>query len=551
MSGNNLSGMSPVETRTCLLICTAAMILTGLLYLPGLGELQLTREEPRRALIAQTMLDSGDYWVPQLIEKTYTAKPPLYNQFIALLSSGGDATVTEFSARLTSVISVMLLLPLMIFLTRRFLGFNGLLFLGLGLVLSPEILVKGRLAEIDMLFTLFVSGSLWLWFALYEGKQRGFGVWTPPILLVVLAFLTKREPAILFFYTAVIPYLIWRRDLKALLTPAHLLSVGLMFGLISLAYMPVINRLGWDPFWANTVHEANDLQGQFHLTVLLKNLVLYPLKVFGALFPYSLPLLALLMRPIRQAVWRRDNSHVVFAALVALISLPLYSIPEEPKVRYFLPLFPSILVFAAVVFESVVSNISEGRVSSVMRFDLVTRVVLTVLTIGVSAALLYKLYAPDHAAYFPTTIQIVSLLFIMLLMLASQRLERLRNNRTMLTLLCMSLTVFAFRQFYQLPREMSYQAAERDTGSVQSFLEKHVTEELRPVLLKGELPYDLFFYIANDLITPTGCGSSPCAYLLGYEDKLRIAGIDLAQWQETGETVHFKRESLILYRRRD
>ncbi|HJX97774.1 MAG TPA: glycosyltransferase family 39 protein, partial [Chthoniobacterales bacterium] len=77
------------------------------LYFPALGSLAIKGEEGRRILPGITMLQTGNWLVPQVGGETYFRKPPLINWLVA-----GSFKLTgvqnEWTARLPSVISVLL-----------------------------------------------------------------------------------------------------------------------------------------------------------------------------------------------------------------------------------------------------------------------------------------------------------------------------------------------------------------------------------------------------------------------------------------------------------
>ena len=54
------------------------------LYFPALGTLAIKGEEGRRILPGMTMLETGNYLVPQVGGETYFRKPPLINWLVAL-----------------------------------------------------------------------------------------------------------------------------------------------------------------------------------------------------------------------------------------------------------------------------------------------------------------------------------------------------------------------------------------------------------------------------------------------------------------------------------
>ncbi|MEM7014308.1 MAG: hypothetical protein AAF585_22835, partial [Verrucomicrobiota bacterium] len=73
------------------------------LYLPYLGSREIHGEEARRILPARTMLQNGDWIVPEIGGMEYSRKPPLINWCIAasFLVTGEQ---TEFSSRLPLVL---------------------------------------------------------------------------------------------------------------------------------------------------------------------------------------------------------------------------------------------------------------------------------------------------------------------------------------------------------------------------------------------------------------------------------------------------------------
>src|SRR5256885_6269767 len=78
----------------------------GAIYLPRLGSLEIKSEEGRRILPAVTMLETGNYLVPQVGSEPYLRKPPLVNWLVA-----GSFKLfglrNEWTARLPSVICVL------------------------------------------------------------------------------------------------------------------------------------------------------------------------------------------------------------------------------------------------------------------------------------------------------------------------------------------------------------------------------------------------------------------------------------------------------------
>ena len=98
------------------------MIWAGI-YLPTLGTLELKGEEGRRILPGQTMLRNGDWIVPQVGGEAYLRKPPGIN-WLAAISFKLTGVENEWTARLPSVLGVLLLVLTTFLAGQRWLGYE-------------------------------------------------------------------------------------------------------------------------------------------------------------------------------------------------------------------------------------------------------------------------------------------------------------------------------------------------------------------------------------------------------------------------------------------
>lgn len=321
-------------------------------YLPWLGYLDLLLEEPRRALIARTMMENGDYLVPRLGGEIYTAKPPLFNWLIALAATSGLG-LDEFSARLPSALSALFLALFMVLSARRYLQSSGLWFLGLAILLTPEFIAKGRLAEIEMVFTLLVTASVWLWFIGYQRSLKGYRLWVVPLILVALAYLAKREPAVVFFYLSIVPYLVWKRRWRVLVQPGHGVGIALA-GAIAGGWITLVGlQVGFDVLWQTLQSEVLQRGMGQGWSAYLTHFALYPVELIAAMLPFSLLLFPLMSRDIRSGLLSRHGELVPFLVFAVLANLPIYWFRGDVSVRYFMPMFPLVLLLAALVFDQI------------------------------------------------------------------------------------------------------------------------------------------------------------------------------------------------------
>src|SRR3954454_20992170 len=133
--------MSRVASFCLVIGCWAAI------YLPGLGSLEIKGEEGRRILPAVTMLETGNYLVPQVGSEPYFRKPPLVNWLVAA-SFKLTGVRNEWTARLPSVLSVLLVALAFLTVARATLGSTGSLFAALIWLANVGMIEKGRLIEI-------------------------------------------------------------------------------------------------------------------------------------------------------------------------------------------------------------------------------------------------------------------------------------------------------------------------------------------------------------------------------------------------------------------
>ena len=165
----------------CLLVCVAWV---GI-YLPGLGSVPLKHEEPRRALPAVRMLQTGDWLVPRIGANPYLRKPPLLNWLIAICfrASGGP---NEFAARIPSVISMLALALTVVTTGRRWLGANGASLAAIFVLTNLAVMETGRLAELEALYLSLTGIALMLWLTAWMARANAWRLWCVPAPFLAL-----------------------------------------------------------------------------------------------------------------------------------------------------------------------------------------------------------------------------------------------------------------------------------------------------------------------------------------------------------------------------
>ena len=138
------------------------LVVWAVIYLPRLGSLEIKSEEGRRILPAVTMLETGNYIVPQVGSEPYFRKPPLVNWLVAG-SFKLFGTRNEWTARLPSVLCVLAVALAFVVIARRGLGGNGAIAAALMWLTNFGLLEKGRMIEIEALYVSLTAMAFICW----------------------------------------------------------------------------------------------------------------------------------------------------------------------------------------------------------------------------------------------------------------------------------------------------------------------------------------------------------------------------------------------------
>jgi len=209
------------------------------LYFPALGSLAIKGEEGRRILPGITMLQTGNWLVPQVGGETYFRKPPLINWLVAA-SFKITGVQNEWTARLPSVFSVLLVALAFVTIARRSLGDRGSTIAALIWLINAGIIEKGRLAEIEALYVSLCALAIILWLSWWLQRKSAWLVWTLPFFFLGLGWLAKGPLHLVFFYGVVVAVVWKERKWRALFHPAHLVGVILMLGMFAAWAIPFL-----------------------------------------------------------------------------------------------------------------------------------------------------------------------------------------------------------------------------------------------------------------------------------------------------------------------
>ncbi len=334
-------------SKKLLVVLVSLYLFGGLVHL---GRMYFHREEPRRCIIAMEMNYSKNYFVPHVLGRPYFKKPPLHNIVIAAFFKAFG--VNEWSARIISVISMVLIALAIFCVAKSIVGVDAALFSAFSFAISLIAYFNyGMLAETDMFFSMLVFMSLT---SIFKGRLFLGSV------LTAFALLTKGFPAIHFFYLTLFTYALLRKRLRE-----TLLSKDVIFGAIFIFAL----FFGWLAIVSDgNIHRFNLALGTLisasgnrvlsveKLPAVLKHLIKFPISFYLRFLPASFIFLLLLRKDFLRefkAVYSSDEKIkelLLFTVSAFIPNFLIYWIVPDGRVRYVLVLFAVLSFVLGVLY---------------------------------------------------------------------------------------------------------------------------------------------------------------------------------------------------------
>ncbi len=205
--------------------------------------------------------------VPYIEGKPFLRKPPLVNWAIAG-SFKLFGVQNEWSARLPSVLAILGLALGIVAISGpgKWMSVETALVAAIFSLTQLAVLDKGRLAEIEAIYSALSGLAILLWLAWWGERRSPWLIWTVPFVFLGLAFLAKGPMHLLFFYAIVVCIAVQTRDSKALLHPAHFVGILLMAGIFAAWLIPYRHNeatIGATEVWKHQM--ASRVAGKFDL----------------------------------------------------------------------------------------------------------------------------------------------------------------------------------------------------------------------------------------------------------------------------------------------
>ncbi|TKB46438.1 phospholipid carrier-dependent glycosyltransferase [Thalassotalea mangrovi] len=507
-------------TNQLLLLFSGILVISLLvgLYLPGIDIIPLYHEETRRALVAREMLANSSWFTPTINQQAYWAKPPLFNWSIIAASLLTDGHIDEFVARLPSMVfAFMMALALWLF-SRQIFDLRIRAWLVLMFLLTPELIRKATSAELDTVFMVLVNLSLFSWFYFWH-KQQTARAWYMSMTFVGLAYLCKREAALLCYFLTVVGYLTYCKSWSKVNKKELFGALLIPFVCAAMWWIPMLAKFGWQASVELNQAEIAARQSQGTALQYLSGVLSYPVKVWLALLPAGLLLPLLISGRYRQQLNSRYTNLYPYC-LIALISnlIPIMLIGDS-NVRYYLPMFVPALLLTAMILQIAYHSEQDNVVQHWHdRYLQTLGNTVPMLTYGVIAlaCLLLAFMAPVSSN--SNIGLMIIFIFTLFIILGQYRRPQSYNtsdhsNAFVFFSVTLVLLLRLFDISYSMPYRLKSLSEYRDIDATLKQINQEVknkaqaTGSAKPVQVYGDyrLPHALYFYDNKSLIRATDC----------------------------------------------
>ena len=361
------------ERREHLIVAVLIVLIWAVALLPHLSMRSFIYEEARNAELARDMLRHGNLLEPSIYGIRWVEKPSLLAWLIVAAShlTGG---VNEWSARLPTMLSVLLTALLIQRLTRRYATLPISLFATASYVFCPLLLQKLTIAEPDTLVTALSFAAFVIWWQGEEtGRVAGWRWAASGLLLAVLAMAKGPEP-VGFFAIGVTSYLVFRRRWAAL--PGLIFCLALPAG-ATIAWGAAVYQPGDASNWMRYMRLNGGIDMARYWDERRRYVAILPLELLPSTI--LLPFLAV-------PRWRRElalRNIPVVAPLLCYAGFCALALLIWPGVgtRYAMPIAPAVAVLAALVTQGLwrrrhlVARIAIGMATGLFAYQIVLVIV--------------------------------------------------------------------------------------------------------------------------------------------------------------------------------
>ncbi|MFB3884584.1 MAG: ArnT family glycosyltransferase [Thermodesulfobacteriota bacterium] len=329
--------------------------LAVLILLVHLGLAPLWGSEGRWAVIARSMLRSGDLLSPMLGTRSYWDKPLLsYWQILPLSYLNGD--VSEFTVRFPPVVWAVVMLLLTYDLAKRWFDKQTALISIGTLATTYSFVFWGRNAQVEMTNAAMILLCLW-YFMKHKSDHRHTWIYRLGVIMILGANMKGLVLCALPVFCILILSIVkwdwsWMPSIKILIA-AGLLSLA---GLLALPAAGSIHSATWEPL--RDVWRENILRF-FGLYDHKDPFYTYFVKIWYLAAPWSLLLPVAIVRFLQGA--RRGIAQIPEVLILFGAILLFFTFSGSRRPYYLLPILPFVAILVAgVLREFAIGTLGRG-----------------------------------------------------------------------------------------------------------------------------------------------------------------------------------------------
>ena len=354
------------------------LVVCVFVMLPFLGLADFnTKGEPREAVVAYSILDSGNWILPTNNGGEMPYKPPFFHWCIAALSLLNGGTVNEFTSRLPSAIAlVAMTVWTFVFFARRKSQATGLA-AALIAFTTFELHRAGANCRVDMVLTAATVGAIYSLFTWSERDMKGVP-WLA-ILMMSIGTLTKGPVGTIIPCLVAGVYLLLRgvNFFRAFLTLAAwaLLSLVLPLAWYVAAYhqggqefLDLVMEENFGRMTSTMSYDSCVNPWPYNILTLVAGFVPWTLAVLMVLF--VLPYRSYRRSPAADSwkalfgMCRTMPAVNLLSTVAAAVIFVFYCIPQSKRSVYLMPMYP----FVAFYVAQLLIYVSRRRISAVRIF---------------------------------------------------------------------------------------------------------------------------------------------------------------------------------------
>lgn len=343
------------------LILAILLIIT---FIPFLGEtLFNTKGEPREAIVAVSMLQSGDWILPVSNGTDIPYKPPMLAWCIAILSIFNGLEINEFISRLPSALSMIAMTLVVYRYTRRSTG-NVATALMTALILTTmfEVHRAATNCRVDMLLTAFMVIAIYRLTLNRHASTRFIDI--PSVLLLSGAVLTKGPVGMVIpcGITWIFMLVSGRRFLRTTLSMGVTGLASLL--LPALWYIAAYNQDGrefldlvieenFGRMTGTMSYESHVNPWWYNILTLLAGMLPYTLLLPAC--PFVLKKSTFSIKTLREK-WHHTAGFDRLMIIAGAFIFIFYCIPSSKRSVYLLPMYPMLAYGVARYIHTLYSN---------------------------------------------------------------------------------------------------------------------------------------------------------------------------------------------------